>query len=145
MKITTEKRLNAKGDKQTIRLVYWYGSHVDADGKIKHDRKLEQLDLYLFPKPVSKFEKQHNKETLKLVDQIKSKRIAEEQAAAAQRETERIARETQAAAEAAQRETERAARAAQEELDRQARAAQDALNQAAEDAKKSKWNPKNWF
>ena len=78
MKITTEKRLNAKGDKQAIRLVYWYGSYVDADGKIKHDRKLEQLDLYLFPKPASKFEKQHNKETLQLVEQIKSKRITEE-------------------------------------------------------------------
>jgi integrase/recombinase XerD len=78
MKITIEKRLNAKGDKQTIRMVYWYGSHTDADGKIKHDRKLEQLDLYLFPKPATKFEKQHNKETLQLVEQIKSKRIAEE-------------------------------------------------------------------
>ena len=44
-----------------------------------------------------------------------------EQAAAAQRETERVARETQAAAEAAQRETERIAREAQEALDRAGR------------------------
>ena len=61
-----------------------------------------------------------------------------EQAAAVQRETERVAQETQAALEildgAAQRETERVARETQ-----------DALNRAAEDAKKSKWNPKNWF
>lgn len=77
MKITVEKRLNAKGDKQTIRLVYWYGSHVSG-GKTKHDRKYEQLDLYLFPKPANSFERQHNKETLQLVEQIKSKRIAEE-------------------------------------------------------------------
>ena len=31
------------------------------------------------------------------------------------------------------------------EINRQARDAQDALDRAAEDAKKSKWNPKNWF
>ena len=77
MKITIEKRLNKAGDKQTIRIVYWFGSHVDVDGKTRHDRKHEKLDLYLFAKPASKFEKQHNKETLQLIAQIKSKRIAE--------------------------------------------------------------------
>ena len=51
-----------------------------------------------------------------------------------QEELERQARAAQEAAEAAQRETERVARETQ-----------DALNRAAEDAKKSKWNPKNWF
>ena len=33
MKITIEKRTNKAGDKQTIRLVYWYGSHTDENGK----------------------------------------------------------------------------------------------------------------
>lgn len=77
MKITIEKITNKAGDKQTIRLVYWYGSKVDENGKTKHDRKREQLDLYLYTNPTTKLEKQHNKETLQLVDQIKSKRIAE--------------------------------------------------------------------
>ena len=77
MKITIEKITNKAGDKQTIRLVYWYGSKIDENGKTKHDRKREQLDLYLYPNPATKLEKQHNKETLQLVDQIKSKRIAE--------------------------------------------------------------------
>ena len=77
MKITIEKIINKAGDKQTIRLVYWYGSKIDENGKTKHDRKREQLDLYLYPNPATKLEKHHNKETLQLVDQIKSKRIAE--------------------------------------------------------------------
>ena len=77
MKITIEKIINKAGDKQTIRLVYWYGSKIDENGKTKHDRKREQLDLFLHPNPTTKFEKQHNKETLQLVEQIKSKRIAE--------------------------------------------------------------------
>ena len=77
MKVTIEKRTNKEGDKQSLRLVYWYGSHTDENGKVKHDRKLEQLDQYLYTNPKTKPEKQHNKETLQLVEQIKSKRIAE--------------------------------------------------------------------
>jgi len=77
MKITIEKITNKAGDKQSIRLVYWYGSRTDENGKVKHDRKREQLDLYLFTNPKTKLEKQHNKETLQMVEAIKSKRIAE--------------------------------------------------------------------
>ena len=77
MKITIEKRANKEGDKQALRLVYWYGSHTDENGKIKHDRKLEQLDLYLYTDPKTKPEKQHNKETLQLVENIKAKRLVE--------------------------------------------------------------------
>lgn len=77
MKITVEKITNKAGDKQTIRLVYWYGSHVDEKGKLKHDRKREQLDQYLFTLPSSKAEKQHNKETLQLIESIKAKRLTE--------------------------------------------------------------------
>ncbi len=77
MNITIEKRTNKEGNKQNIRLVYWYGSRTDVDGKIKHDRKLEQLNQYLYTHPKTKPEKQHNKETLQLVDAIKSKRIYE--------------------------------------------------------------------
>ena len=52
MKITTEPRLNKAGDKKQIRLVYWFGSYVDADGKTKHTRKYEQLDQFLYTNPL---------------------------------------------------------------------------------------------
>ncbi len=77
MKITIEKRTNKEGDKQKLRLVYWYGSYTNADGKLIHNRKREQLDQYLFSNPKNKLEKQHNKETLQLVEAIKAKRINE--------------------------------------------------------------------
>ena len=77
MKITIETPTNKAGNKKSIRLVYWYGSYKDAEGKIKHNRKREQLDQYLYVSPKTKPEKQHNKETLQLVEQIKAKRIAE--------------------------------------------------------------------
>jgi integrase len=77
MKITIEKRTNKEGDKQNIRLVYWYGSRRNEEGKVVHDRKRELLDLYLYVDPKTKPEKQHNKETLQTVEQIKAKRIAE--------------------------------------------------------------------
>ncbi|NOT13039.1 MAG: site-specific integrase [Methylococcaceae bacterium] len=77
MKITIEKRVNKEGDKQALRLVYWYDSRRNADGKLVHDRKREQLDQYLYTNPKTKPEKQHNKETLQLVEAIKAKRITE--------------------------------------------------------------------
>jgi integrase len=77
MKITIEKRTNKEGDKQNIRLIYWYGSRINEAGKLIHDRKREQLNQYLFTNPKTKPEKQHNKETLQLIEQIKSKRITE--------------------------------------------------------------------
>jgi len=54
MKITIEKRTNKEGDKQNIRLVYWYGSSTDVNGKTKHNQKLEQLDQYLYTNPKTK-------------------------------------------------------------------------------------------
>ena len=77
MKITIEKRINKEGDKQNIRLVYWYGSRRNPEGKVVHERKREILALYLYADPKTKPEKQHNKVTLQTVEQIKAKRIAE--------------------------------------------------------------------
>lgn len=47
MKITIEQVSNKAGDKARFRLVYWYGSYKDADGKLKHNRKRELLDQFL--------------------------------------------------------------------------------------------------
>jgi len=77
MRITIEKCTNKAGDKQTIRLVYYYGSRKDEAGKLKHDRKSKRLDQYLYTNPKTEFEEQHNKETLQLVEQIKSKQLAD--------------------------------------------------------------------
>jgi integrase/recombinase XerD len=77
MKITIEKRTNKAGDKQTIRLVTWLGSSTDDTGKIKHNREREQLDQFLYANPQNKLEKQHNKETMQLVEAIRAKRITE--------------------------------------------------------------------
>lgn len=77
MKVTVERRVNKAGDREALRLVYWFGSRVDAEGKIKHSRKLEQLDQFLYAAPKNKIEKQHNKDTLQLVEAIRAKRIAE--------------------------------------------------------------------
>ena len=74
MKITIEERINKVGDKKTIRLVYWNGSYTDKDGKLKHNRKREQLKQYLYADPKTKTEMNHNKETLELVKLIKAKR-----------------------------------------------------------------------
>jgi integrase/recombinase XerD len=75
MKVTIEKPTNKVGDKQTIRFIYWYGFSKDATGKVKHNRKREQLDGFLYTEPKTKPEKQHNKETLQLIENIRSKRI----------------------------------------------------------------------
>ena len=77
MKITIEKRINKTGDKQIIRLVYYYGSYADENGKTKHNRKSKHLDQFLYTNPKTEFEQQHNKETLQLVEQIKSKQLAD--------------------------------------------------------------------
>lgn len=77
MKITIEKATNKAGDKQSIRLVYWYGSHKNPEGKLIHNRKRETLDAFFYAKPKDKLERQHNKETLLLVENIRAKRMTE--------------------------------------------------------------------
>jgi hypothetical protein len=72
MKISIEKITNKAGDKQNIRLIYNYGSHADENGKTKHNRKRKHLNQYLYTNPKTKVEEQHNKETLQLVEQIKT-------------------------------------------------------------------------
>jgi hypothetical protein len=57
--------------------VYWYGSFKGTDGNLSHNRKSEKLDQYLYTDPKTKIERQHNKETLQLVEAIRAKRITE--------------------------------------------------------------------
>jgi len=77
MRINIEKRTTKAGDKQGIRLVYYFGSKINDAGKLVHNRKSKYLDLYLFNNPKTKAEEQHNTETMQLVEQIKAKQLAE--------------------------------------------------------------------
>ena len=76
MKISIEKR-KAAGGKLSVRLAYYYGYTKSAEGKITHQRKFEKLDLFLYEKPKTPIEKQHNKDTLKLAETIQAKRVIE--------------------------------------------------------------------
>jgi len=78
MKVSIEKRAIA-GNKQSLRLVYYYGSTTDANGKVVHQRKRETLDLFLYIKPKTPLEKQHNKEAEQLAEAIRAKRVVEAQ------------------------------------------------------------------
>ncbi|MEI7993409.1 MAG: hypothetical protein WCH01_00765 [Methylococcaceae bacterium] len=61
MKIIIEKRTNKAGDKQNIRLVYYFGSRKGEDGKVIQDRKRKHLSQYLYTPPKTKAEELHNK------------------------------------------------------------------------------------
>jgi len=78
MKITLEKRQLSDG-KKSLRLCFYSGYSTDENGKIKHQRKYEALNLFIYDKPKSPEEKHHNKEALRLAEAIRSKRIVEHQ------------------------------------------------------------------
>lgn len=59
MNITIEKRPLSEG-KKSLRLTYYYGYSKDETGKIKHLRKYEKLDMFVYDKPKSPEEKTHN-------------------------------------------------------------------------------------
>lgn len=78
MKITVEKRQASQG-KKSLRLCFYSGYSTDENGKIKHQRRYEALNLFIYDKPKSPEEKHHNKEALRLAEAIRSKRIVEHQ------------------------------------------------------------------
>lgn len=78
MKLNIEKR-SISGGRSSLRLIYYYGSTKDESGKITHHREREKLDLFLYDKPKTSIEKQHNKEAMQLAEAIKAKRMVEHQ------------------------------------------------------------------
>ena len=72
MKITIKKRKpNSKG----IIAMYietYMGYTKDQNGKIKHNREYKKLDAYLYDKPSTAIEKNHNKEMLQLAEAVKA-------------------------------------------------------------------------
>ena len=76
MKITLkQKRL--KDGLISLYIEYYKGSSLDVSGKRTHLRDFEYLKLYLFPSPKDRNEKQKNKESLILAENILSIRKAE--------------------------------------------------------------------
>lgn len=55
---------------------YW-GYSKDVNGKIKHDREHQKLNLYLHESPKSNEEKRHNKQVIELAENIRSKKQLE--------------------------------------------------------------------
>jgi len=76
MKISLKKKKLTSG-KISLYIEYYKGKVVDADGKTKHNRDFEYLKLYLHENPRSAKEKQENKETQTIAENILSIRQAE--------------------------------------------------------------------
>ncbi len=80
MKISIEKREPDKQGKQSLRLVYYFGASIDPEtGKRVRHRRREPIDLYVFHKPKTPQQRQHNKENMRMAEAIKAKRLLESQ------------------------------------------------------------------
>lgn len=76
MKITLKQK-TLKDGSISLYIEYYKGSSTDVNGKRIHLRDFEYLKLYLLPNPKNKIDKQKNKETLSLAENILSIRKAE--------------------------------------------------------------------
>ncbi|MDR6965757.1 MULTISPECIES: site-specific integrase [Shewanella] len=76
MKVSIEKRQPDREGKRSLRLVYYYGSSVE-DGQRKLKRSHEPLDIFIYDKPRSPAEREHNKEALRIAEAVRSKRLLE--------------------------------------------------------------------
>jgi len=73
MKITIERKSpDAKGC-QSLFITRNYGSVVNDEGKRIKRRKRQSLDLYIYHSPTDKIQRDHNKKTLTLAENIKAK------------------------------------------------------------------------
>jgi len=78
MKITISKR-KGKADRLNLWLEFYHGYTKTTEGKIKHQREYENLNGFLYAKPQTPAEKNHNKQSLQLAEAIRAKRVVEAQ------------------------------------------------------------------
>ena len=78
MKITISKRKGKVG-RLNLWLEFYHGYTKTSEGKIKHQREYENLNGFLYAKPKTPAEKQHNKQSLQLAEAIRAKRVVEVQ------------------------------------------------------------------
>ncbi len=76
MKISLKKK-KLKSGKLSLYLEFYKGSTKDSNGKIKHFREFEYLNIYLIDQPKTADEKRENKEKFALAENIKSIRESE--------------------------------------------------------------------
>ena len=78
-----EIKLHQKPQRSTGRtslvLEYYYGYTRDEEGRIKHRRKFETLEYFLYTTPRNKAERDHNKINLEMAEKVKAKRLLDEQ------------------------------------------------------------------
>jgi len=77
MKITLKKRKTKNGTQESLYLEYYKGYIKTDDGKIKHNREFESLNLSVHIKPKTQIQKQENKDNLELAEKIRIKRMNE--------------------------------------------------------------------
>ncbi len=73
MKVHLRQRKQSKKGKVSLYLEIYKGTTQNANGKIVGIRDYEYLELYLIDKPRTPIDKRHNKETLEVANNIKTK------------------------------------------------------------------------
>ena len=73
MKIQLKQR-KLKDGTLSLYLEYYLGYERTADGKIKHNRKKENINLQLYGKPNNPIQKKTNKDTLELAKKVLTKK-----------------------------------------------------------------------
>lgn len=76
MRIHLRKRKQSNNGKINLFLEFYKGYEI-RNGKTKPIRNYKSLELFIYEKPLSYIEKQHNKETLQLANSIRSKKELE--------------------------------------------------------------------
>ena len=77
MKIILRKRKIKKGTQESLFLEFYKGYEKLPDGKLKHFREFETLNLTLHVKPKTQTQKQENKQNLDLAEKIRIKKLNE--------------------------------------------------------------------
>lgn len=76
MKISLRKKKLTSGN-HSLYIEYYKDYYKTPEGKIKHRREFEFLNLHLKNKPKNPIDRQHNKETLRFANNILIKRKAD--------------------------------------------------------------------
>lgn len=79
MEIKIRQKPQRSTGKTSLVLEYYYGYTRDDEGRIKHRRKFETLEYYLYTDPKNKLERDHNKVNLEMAEKVKAKRLLAEQ------------------------------------------------------------------
>ena len=72
MRIHLRKRKQSNNGKINLFLEFYKGYEI-RNGKTKPIRNYKSLELFIYEKPLSYIEKQHNKQTLQLANSIRTK------------------------------------------------------------------------